>query len=387
MQTDLDFRKALISCFQSAFFVLFLLGIYFVHVPWNIQRLNISESQLGIGILVFGVANFIFNQITGRVLIPKFGTKNSMLFGIIIFSASPLLLVSALDYTSFLISWIPLGIGIGLFMPSAQTQISLIELKAKRILTPLFQASFSCGALFGALISGYLISYITDPRITFALIGLFGLISSWVIYLIGLPNHLDPKDKVEKFSFPKFNIFIFGIMLMFFYASIGIIIDWSALWLTKDLMAPLYLGGLVIIFFNLGEIISRLMAERLIKYLGEIFVGGYLAILSSLILAIAITTLDLKFIIPGIFIFGFGTANFISVVIVGAIKISDQTLSITVSNLITIGFAGFIFGPAIVGFLAEYYGLTFNMYLLCSIWILNASLLIYMIKKNKVFSN
>ena len=97
---------------------LFLLGIYFVHVPWNIQRLNISESQLGIGILVFGVANFIFNQITGRVLIPKFGTKNSMLFGIIIFSASP-------DYTSFLISWIPLGIGIGLYMPSAQTQISL----------------------------------------------------------------------------------------------------------------------------------------------------------------------------------------------------------------------------------------------------------------------
>ena len=67
-------------------------------------------------------------------------------------------------------------------MPSAQTQISLIELKAKRILTPLFQASFSCGALFGALISGYLISYITDPRITFALIGLIGLISSWVIY-------------------------------------------------------------------------------------------------------------------------------------------------------------------------------------------------------------
>ena len=387
MQTDLDFRKALISCFQSAFFVLFLLGIYFVHVPWNIQRLNISESQLGIGILVFGVANFIFNQITGRVLIPKFGTKKTMIFGIIIFSASPLLLVSALDYTSFLISWIPLGIGIGLFMPSAQTQISLIELKAKRILTPLFQASFSCGALFGALISGYLISYIRDPRITFALIGLIGLISSWVIYLIGLPNHLDPKDKVEKFSFPKFNIFIFGIMLMFFYASIGIIIDWSALWLTKDLMAPLYLGGLVIIFFNLGEIISRLMAERLIKYLGETFVGGYLAILSSLILAIAITTLDLKFIIPGIFIFGFGTANFISVVIVGAVKISDQTLSITVSNLITIGFAGFIFGPAIVGFLAEYYGLTFNMYLLCSIWVLNASLLIYMIKKNKVFSN
>ena len=382
-----SFNKERNACFGVAFLLMFMIGIYFVHIPWNIDRLNISESQLGFGIFIFGIFNFFSNQMSGRMVVPRIGTTRTIILGIIIFSFCPLLLISVPNYNTFLISWIPFGIGIGLFMPSAQTQVSLVEQKTSRILTPLFQASFSCGALFGALISGYLISYITDPRITFALIGLFGLISSWVIYLIGLPNHLDPKDKVEKFSFPKFNIFIFGIMLMFFYASIGIIIDWSALWLTKDLMAPLYLGGLVIIFFNLGEIISRLMAERLIKYLGEIFVGGYLAILSSLILAIAIITLDLKFIIPGIFIFGFGTANFISVVIVGAVKISDQTLSITVSNLITIGFAGFIFGPAIVGFLAEYYGLTFNMYLLCSIWVFNASLLIYMIKKNKVFSN
>ena len=102
-------------------------------------------------------------------------------------------------------------------------------------------------------------------------------------------------------------------------------------------MAPLYLGGLV------NEIISRL-----IKII--IFCRG-------LNFVFAITTLDMNI------FFGLGTANFISVVIVGAVKISDQTLSITVSNLITIGFAGFIFGPAIVGFLAEYYGLTFNMYL------------------------
>ena len=53
------------------------------------------------------------------------------------------------------------------------------------------------------------------------------------------------------------------------FASIGIIIDWSSLWLTKDLAAPLFLGGLVIVFFNSGEIIARLAASIFIKFLGH----------------------------------------------------------------------------------------------------------------------
>jgi hypothetical protein len=53
---------------------------------------------------------------------------------------------------------------------------------------------------------------------------------------------------------------------------------------------------------------------------------------------------------------------------------------LTVSNLLTLGFFGFIFGPALVGYSAEYLGLTFNMYILCIVWFLNSYLLIY-IKK------
>ena len=107
-------------------------------------------------------------------------------------------------------------------MPSAQTQISLIELKAKRIWS-LFQASFKFWS-----INFRIFNFLYNRSKNYVrIVGLLKL-----SYIFGLPKFT--KDKVEKFSFPKFNIFIFGIMLMFFYASIGIIIDWSALWLTKD---------------------------------------------------------------------------------------------------------------------------------------------------------
>ena len=70
-----------------------------------------------------------------------------------------------------------------------------------------------------------------------------------------------------------------------------------------------------------------------------------------------------------------------------AISETNESISLTVSNLLTLGFAGFIFGPAIVGYLAELISLTFNMYLLSIIWAFNGLALFYLINKNKLKEN
>ena len=134
-------------------------------------------------------------------------------------------------------------------------------------------------------------------------------------------------------------------------------------------------------FFNAGEIVARLSASSFIKYLGEKVVGGYLSVIGSSILFISILTSNLYFIIPALVIFGLFTANFGAIVIRQAIKVSTDSISLTVSNITTLGFSGFIFGPAIVGYTAQYLGLTFNMYVLCTVWGFNGICLIYLMKK------
>ena len=52
-----------------------VVGCYFGLIPWNMERLQIDESDLGFAILTFGVSFLISNQIAGRILVPKFGTK------------------------------------------------------------------------------------------------------------------------------------------------------------------------------------------------------------------------------------------------------------------------------------------------------------------------
>ena len=197
-----------------------------------------------------------------------------------------------------------------------------------------------------------------------------------------MKKEIEPIQKNIKFKMPSGNIFIYGFLLMMNFATLGIIIDWSPVWLTKDLGAPLYLGGMIILFFNVGEIFARLLASKLINYFNEEIVGGYFSLFSCIILGLSIITMNLNFIIPGMILFGFGTANFIAVVYRQAIKSSNEPINLTVSNLATLGFAGFIFGPVIVGYMAEYFGLTFNMYVLSLIWAINGLLLLFLMNKN-----
>ena len=371
------------TVFLSAFLVLFQIGLYFVYIPWNAERLQITEAEIGIGLFVFGITNLIGNQTSGRLIVPKIGTKNSIAIGLLGISYLPLLLILSPNYFWFLLAFVPFGFFVGFFSPSAQTQISIIEEKTSKVITPLYHAAFSFGSLVGAMTAFYTIKYIESESLIFSITGSMLILGAVIVFKFGLSKKFEDLKKTPRFKFPKKSILIFGFLMMMNYATMGIILDWSALWLTKDLLVPLYLGGAVIVAFNVGEISSRLIASKMINKYSEKLVGGYLSIIAGIILFLSILTLNFPVIIFGMILFGFGTANFIAIIIRQAIRITDEPIALTVANLITMGFAGFIFGPALVGYLAEYIGLTFNMYLLSLVWGLNGLALLIMMKRIK----
>ncbi len=369
------------ATFLGAFLVLFQIGIYFVYIPWNAERLQITEAEIGMGLFAFGILNLIGNQISGRLIVPKIGTKNTIVIGLLGIAYCPLLLILSPNYYWFLISFMPFGFFVGLFSPSSQSQISMIESKTSRILTPLYHAAFSFGSLMGAFSAFFTIRYIDNPILIFSVTGTLLIIGAVLIYIFGLNKSFENLEKTPRFKLPKKSILIFGILMMFNYATMGIILDWSALWLTKDLLVPLYLGGAVIFAFNIGEISARLIASKMINKASERIVGGYLSIAAGVMLFISILTSNFYIIVFGMLLFGFGTANFIAIIFRLAIRITDEPISLTVANLITLGFAGFIFGPALVGYLAEFLSLTFNMYLLSVVWGLNGAALLVMMRR------
>ena len=109
MNNSSVYLRALVSCMQNAYIFFFTLGIYFVYIPWNLERLQLAETDLGLWLFIFGVVNLISNQITGRIIVPKIGTKNIIMIGTVILAFCPYLLIVVDTYLSFMLVAFPFG--------------------------------------------------------------------------------------------------------------------------------------------------------------------------------------------------------------------------------------------------------------------------------------
>ena len=119
----------------------------------------------------------------------------------------------------------------------------------------------------------------------------------------------------------------------------------------------------------------------MIKLVNEKFVGAYLGLIGCFLFFLSILTMNPYIILSGIFLIGLCSSNFYPLVIRFALRQSTQNINTTAANLSTLAMGGFLIGPALVGFSADYFGLTFNVQVLCFIWFVNTSLFLYSVRK------
>ena len=370
------YSKAKVACMIGIAFPLMMWVFMLGHIPIIYEKLNLSETGWGLFLLIFGSTQILTGQICSRLFTPKFGTKLMMLLGILILSISFLIIIFVTNYLIFLIIASLFGISLGLIMPSTNSHLTLIEEQTKEILQPIFWAFMSLGAVIGAFLSIYLLSLNFAITSSFPIIFIIGLIVAYIVYSFGLPTNKDYYGKAEKFTLPDKKVLIFGLILFLEFGTVGIIMEWSPLWMTQDLNSPLYLGALILISFHLGEIPSRLFGANLINYFGEVKIGFHLVLIGCFCLLLSLLTMDYYLIALGAFLFGFATGNTNPIVIRQAIKSTSENIPTTIANLMTLAFSGLMIGPGLVGVSAKYLGMTFNMYMLPIIWALRAFIFI-----------
>ncbi len=370
------YSKAKVACLVGISFPMIMWVFMLGHIPIIYKKLELSETSWGIFLLIFGLIQILTGQVCSRLITPRFGTKIMMFMGILLLSISFLIIIYITNYISFLIIACLFGISLGLIMPSTNSHLSLIEEQTKEILQPVFWAFMSLGAVIGAFLSIYLLSLNFLISTSFPIIFLIGLIIACIVFYFGLPRDKDYFGKAEKFSLPDKKVLIFGLILFLEFGTVGIIMEWSPLWLTQDLGSPLFLGALILICFHSGEIPSRLFGSQLINYFGEIKIGFHLVLLGCFSLLLSIITMNYYIVAFASFIFGFATGNTNPIVIRQAIKSTTENIPTTIANLMTLAFSGLMIGPGLVGVSAKYLGMTFNMYLLPIVWAICALIFI-----------
>ncbi len=361
------FRRATLASVITSTYPMIVVGCYFGVTPWIFNRLSIDESDFSFAILLFGIFFIISNQIAGRILVPKYGTKLIMSLAFPLVTFSTFLAIISSSYFYFLLTFIPAGIGWGASGPIGGIHSQLIEKHFKKIITPYYAMGFNLGILVGGSLAGILMRNNYEPYLFFGILSFLSLFVSIFVYLFGLPRNLDFRGEGEKFKIPETNVLLFGFLLFFVFGSGGIIMDWSTLWLSKDLNAPLYLASMGLIFFSIGGIFANLFSNSLIKLFTEKVVGCHFVMIGASIMFLSLLTNNFYIILAVLSLYGFAIANLVPIVIRQAVKQSSESIPMTVTNLITIGLSSTMIMPAAIGFLAETFSLTLNMYLLCII--------------------
>ena len=361
------FRRATLASVITSTYPMIVVGCYFGVTPWIFNRLSIDESDFSFAILLFGIFFIISNQIAGRILVPKYGTKLIMSLAFPLVTFSTFLAIISSSYFYFLLTFIPAGIGWGASGPIGGIHSQLIEKHFKKIITPYYAMGFNLGILVGGSLAGIIMRNNYEPNLFFGILSFLSLFVSIFVYMFGLPRNLDFKGEGEKFKIPETNVLLFGFLLFFVFGSGGIIMDWSTLWLSKDLNAPLYLASMGLIFFSIGGIFANLFSNSLIKLFTEKVVGCHFVMIGASIMFLSLLTNNFYIILAVLSLYGFAIANLVPIVIRQAVKQSSESIPMTVTNLITIGLSSTMIMPAAIGFLAETFSLTLNMYLLCII--------------------
>ena len=364
LEENIIFRRATLASVITSTYPMIVVGCYFGITPWNMERLSIDESDLSYAILLFGIFFIISNQIAGRILVPKYGTKLVMTLAFPIVTFSALLTVISSSYFYFLLTFISGGIGWGASGPIGGIHSQLIERHFKKIITPYYAMGFNLGILLGGGLAGLIMRNNYEPYISFTILSFLSILVSSFVYSYGLPRDLDFKGEGEKFKLPETNVLLFGFLLFFVFGSGGIIMDWSTLWLSKDLNTPLYLARMGLIFFSIGGIFANLFSNSLINLFTEKVVGCHFVMIGAAIMFLSLLTNNFYIILGVLCIYGFAIANLVPIIIRQAVKQSNESIPMTVTNLITIGLSSTMILPAGIGFLAETYSLTLNMYLL-----------------------
>ena len=361
------FRRATLASVITSTYPMIVVGCYFGVTPWIFNRLSIDESDFSFAILLFGIFFIISNQIAGRILVPKYGTKLIMSLAFPLVTFSTFLAIISSSYFYFLLTFIPAGIGWGASGPIGGIHSQLIEKHFKKIITPYYAMGFNLGILVGGSLAGIIMRNNYEPYLFFGILSFLSLFVSIFVYLFGLPRNLDFRGEGEKFKIPETNVLLFGFLLFFVFGSGGIIMDWSTLWLSKDLNAPLYLASMGLIFFSIGGIFANLFSNSLIKLFTEKVVGCHFVMIGASIMFLSLLTNNFYIILAVLSLYGFTIANLVPIMIRQAVKQSSESIPMTVTNLITIGLSSTMIMPAAIGFLAETFSLTLNMYLLCII--------------------
>ena len=318
-------------------------------VPFAKARTGLDEATLGLVLLCFGGGSLAAMPAAGWSA-ARFGIR-AVIAAAIATLVVVLPLLAAVDRPLLLAAALfGFGAGLGALDVSMNLQAIAVERTAARAMMSGFHGMFSVGGIVGASGVALALSAGADPVATAAAVA---VIVALAVASVARGLDTDRQGAGTPFRVPHGVVVAIGLLAAAAFLLEGAVLDWSAIFMTSVRDVPVARASAGYVAFSIAMTAGRFGGDRLVHCFG----GGRVLTVGALSSAagIAIVALVPSSIagIAGFALVGIGNANIVPVLFTAAGRQTAMPESLAVPAMTTMGYAGLLAGPALIGFAAR----------------------------------
>ena len=325
-------------------------------VPFAKLRLNLDDGSLGLLLLCIGAGSLLAMPLTG-LLTGRLGCRRVILLaGLALCVDLPLLVL--MDSTPGMgLALLLFGAAIGMIDVAMNIQAVIVERASGRAMMSGFHGFFSIGGIAGA--GGVsLLMWLGLSPLSAVLTTVLAIALLLALAQKNLLRDSDAQDDGPLFVLPRGWVMFLGTLCFIMFLAEGSMLDWSALFLTTLRGVEHSQAGLGYALFSIAMTIGRLNGDRVVNALGryKILLLGSLCAALGLTLAVACDNAVIALL--GFMLVGLGASNVVPILFSAAGNQRDMPANLAIASVTTLGYAGILAGPALIGFIAQVSSLT-----------------------------
>jgi predicted MFS family arabinose efflux permease len=328
-------------------------------VPFAKTRIGIDDGSLGLLLLCIGAGSMLAMPLTG-LLTGKFGCRRVILLaGLLLCIDLPLLVL--MDSTAGMaLALLLFGAAIGMIDVAMNIQAVVVERASGRAMMSGFHGFFSVGGIVGAGGVSALLWLGFGP-LQATLITVVMIVVLLAIASKNLLRESGGDAGGPMFVLPRGWVMFIGLLCFIMFLAEGAMLDWSALFLTASRGMDHSQAGLGYALFSITMTLGRLNGDRVVNAMGRyrVLLLGSLCAAIGLALAIAIDNVLTSLL--GFMLVGIGASNVVPILFTAAGNQQAMPANLAIASVTTVGYAGILAGPALIGFIAQLSSLTFSL--------------------------
>ena len=319
-------------------------------IPFVKARAGLDDGQLGVLLLCCGAGSIIAMPVAGA-LAGRYGCR-SVLVASMAAMALALPPVAAISNIYLLAAALVFfGASVGSVDCTVNIQAVIVERASGRPMMSGFHGLWSVGGIAGSAGASALLALGALPLA--AALGAAG--SVLVALAVAAPHFIAQSGGPAgpAFAIPRGAVLLIGTLCFVLFLAEGAVLDWSAVFLAQTRGVDAAYAGLGYTAFSLAMTAGRLAGDAIVRRLG----GARVILLGSICAAsgLALATLAPAWLagLAGFALVGAGCANIVPVLFTAAGRQTDMPESIAVPAVTTMGYAGILAGPALIGFVSH----------------------------------